>query len=84
MFLWCHVRLNNPLREPPGRIKNVDKEIAKKFNYDGIEFPLKEKDFDKIETKTIFVLMCLVMKMGWFFQFTFRVKNMKTQWICCF
>ena len=51
MFLWCHVRRNNPLREPPGRIKNVDKEIAKKFNYDGIEFPLKEKDFDKIETK---------------------------------
>ena len=26
----------------------------------------------------------MVMKMSWFFQFMFHIKNLKTQWICCF
>ena len=25
--------------------------------------------------------MCFVMKTSWFFQFTFQIKNLKTQWI---
>ena len=28
-----------------------DKKIAEKLNYDGIEFPVQEKDFNKIEIK---------------------------------
>ena len=28
--------------------------------------------------------MCLVIKVGWFFQFMFPIKNLKTQWVCCF
>ena len=24
------------------------------------------------------------MKMSWFFQFMFQIKNLKTRWICCF
>ena len=51
MFLWCHVRHINPSKEHPGRIKKVDKKIAEKLDYDRIEFPVKEKDFDKIEVK---------------------------------
>ena len=50
-FLWCHVRHNNSSKEHPGIIKNVDKKIAEKLDYSGIEFPVKEKDFDKIEKK---------------------------------
>ena len=50
-FLWCHVRHINPSKEHPGRIKNVDKRLASNLNYDGIEFPVKEKDFDKIEVQ---------------------------------
>ena len=50
-FLWCHVRHINPSNEHPGRIKKVDKKIAEKLDYDGIEFPVQEKDFDKIEVK---------------------------------
>ena len=23
------------------------------------------------------------MKTNWFFQYTFQIKNLKTQWICC-
>ena len=43
-FLWCHVRHINP-----EKIKKIDKEIACNLNYEGIEFPVKEKDFKKIE-----------------------------------
>ena len=50
-FLWCHVRHINPSKEHPGKIKKVHKKIAEKLDYDGIDFPVKEKDFDKIEIK---------------------------------
>ena len=50
-FLWCHVRHINPSKEHPERIKKTDKKIAEKLDYDGIEFPMQEKDFSKIEVK---------------------------------
>ena len=31
-FLWCHVRHINPSKEHPGRIKKVEKGIAKELN----------------------------------------------------
>ena len=48
-LLWCHVRHINPLKEHPERILKIDKEIACNLNYDGIEFPVEEKDFKKID-----------------------------------
>ena len=49
-FLWCHVRHINPLKEHPERILKINKGIAcNLLNYDKIEFPVKEKDFKKIE-----------------------------------
>ena len=50
-FLWCHIRHISPSKEHPGEIKNVDKRLANNLNYDGIEFLIKEKDFDKIEVQ---------------------------------
>ena len=50
-FLWCHVRHINPSKEHPERIKKTDKKIAEELNYDGIEFPVQEKDFNKTEVK---------------------------------
>ena len=50
-FLWCHIRHINPSKEHPERIKKTDKKIAEKLDYDGIEFPVQEKDFSKIEVK---------------------------------
>ena len=50
-FLWCHVRHINPSKEHPERILKTDKKIAEELNYDGIEFPVQEKDFNKIEIK---------------------------------
>ena len=50
-FLWCHARHINPLKEHPERIKKTDKKTAEELDYDGIEFPVQEKDFNKIEVK---------------------------------
>ena len=46
-FLWCHVRHINPLKEHSERITKIDCSL----NYDGIEFPIEEKDFKKIEVQ---------------------------------
>ena len=32
-------------------LEKFDKKIAEKLDYDGIEFPMQEKDFSKIEVK---------------------------------
>ena len=41
------------------RILKIDKKIAEKLDYDGIEFPVQEKDFKKIELKNnICINMC--------------------------
>ena len=76
-LLWCHVRHINQLKEHPERITKIDKKIACNFNYDGIKFPVEEKDFEKTEVQNN-VLMCLVMKMSCFFQFMLLIKNLKT------
>ena len=52
-FLWCHIRHISPWQEHPERIKKTDKKIAGKLDYDGIEFPVEEKDYSKIEVKCI-------------------------------
>ena len=44
-----------------------------------LSFPCKKKILARLRWKTIFASMCLVMKMSWFFQFTFQIKNVKTQ-----
>ena len=49
-FLWCHVRHINPVKDHPGRIKNIDRDFANK-SYDSIEFPVQEKDFSKTEVQ---------------------------------
>ena len=50
-FLWCHVRHINPSKGHPERIKKTDKKVDEKLDYDGIEFPVQENDFNKIEVK---------------------------------
>ena len=83
-FLCCHIRHINPSKEHPERIRKIDKNIAEKLNYDAIEIPVQEKYFSKIEVENNICITCLVMKINWFFQFMFQIKNLKTQWICCF
>ena len=51
-FLWCHVRRINPVKIHLERITQRDKELAKELDYDNnVDFPVQEKDFNKIETR---------------------------------
>ena len=72
MFLWCHVRHINPLKEHPERITKEDKKLVKDLDYD--DFPVQKNNFGKIEKRTTFALIYFVTKMGWFFQNTFQIK----------
>ena len=80
-FIWCLVRHINPVKIHPERITREDKKLVNDLNDDKVGFPVREKYFTKIETKTTFALMCFVMKTSWFFQSTFQIKNLKTRWI---
>ena len=50
-FAWCHVRHLHPQEKKPQRIKKSDNAFIKDkiVNYDGFEFPVTIKDYNKIE-----------------------------------
>ena len=48
-FRWCHIRHLNPQTEQPERIKKEDKRSIEEFNYEGIEFPIYQKHYNKVE-----------------------------------
>ena len=78
-FRWCHIRHLNPQEKDPQRIKKVDKEMIHKLNYDGIEFPVSQKHYHKVENKTTLESMCLVMKKNNPFPFTYPKRLLKTK-----
>ena len=48
-FRWCHIRYLNPQTKDPQRIKKSDTAFVSKLNYEGITFPVKIADCNKIE-----------------------------------
>ena len=50
-FRWCPIRHLNPQKKDPQRIKKDDKRLIEGLNYEGIEFPVSQKQYDKIETQ---------------------------------
>ena len=50
-FRWCHIRHLNPLKQDPQRIKKEDKQLIGELNYERIEFPVSQKQYNKIETQ---------------------------------
>ena len=50
-FRWCHVRHLNPQIKDPQRIKKTDKSFIPQLNYEGIEFPVSIKQYNKVETQ---------------------------------
>ena len=50
MFLWYHVRHNNPVKIHSESITQKDKALANDLNYDGIKFPVDKEEISKIET----------------------------------
>ena len=48
-FRWCHIRHLNPQTEHPERIKKEYKQPIEGLNYEGIEFPVSQKHYNKVE-----------------------------------
>ena len=48
-FRWCHIRHLNPQTGHPERIKKEDKRSIEGLNYEGIEFPVSQKHYNKVE-----------------------------------
>ena len=48
-FRWCHIRHLKPQTKYPERIKKEDKKMINELNYDGIDFPLSQKHYNKFE-----------------------------------
>ena len=48
-FRWCHIRHLNPQKKDPQRIKKGDKQSIGGLNYEGIEFPVSQKHYNKVK-----------------------------------
>ena len=49
LYKLCHIRHLNPQEKDPQRIKKEDKKMINELNYDGINFPLSQKHYNKVE-----------------------------------
>ena len=74
-LLWCHVRHINPSKEHQEKIRKIHKEIAEKLDFNGIEFPVQERDFSKIEVKNNICINVFSYENGMVFQI--YVSNQK-------
>ena len=52
-FRWWHIRHLSPQIKHPERIKKEDKRLIGGLNYEGIEFPVSQKHYNKIEKQNI-------------------------------
>ena len=61
----CHVRHLNPVKIHPESITKNDKKLTNGLYYYGAEFPVREKDFSKIEMKNNICInvLCYVNKL---------------------
>ena len=50
-YKWCHIRSINLEDKHSERIKKQDKKIAKTLDYRGISFPMKARDYKKVEER---------------------------------
>ena len=50
-FIWYHVRHINLVKIHPEIITRKNKELLNDLDYDGVKFPVEEKDFSKTEKK---------------------------------
>ena len=78
-FRWCHIRHLNPQEKDPQRIKKEDKKMFNELNYDGIDFPLSQKHYTKVQEHNSIGSMCLVMKMDNHFPFTSPKRHSETK-----
>ena len=79
-FRWCHIRHLNPQTKYPERIKKEDKMINE-LNYDGINFPLSQKHYNKVEKHNSIRINVFGYETGQPFPpFTSPKRHLKTKW----
>ena len=72
-FRWCHIKHLNPQEKNPQRIKKEDKEMINELNYEGIEFPVSQKHYNKVESQNSIRIM------DNHFPFTSPKRHLKTK-----
>ena len=50
-FRWCHIGHLNPQEKDPQRIKKEEKKMINELNYEGIESPVSQKHYNKVEKR---------------------------------
>ena len=78
-FLWCHFRHINSSNKHPERVKKTDKKIAEELNYDEIEFPVQEKNFNKVEVKNNICINVFGYENRFVFPIYISNQKLKTQ-----
>ena len=61
-FKWCLIRYLNPADRNSAKITKAGQDFAKKPDFKETEFPVKTRNIQKVEKKTLLALVFLVMK----------------------
>ena len=78
-FRWCHIRHLNPQTEYPERIKKEDKKMINELNYDGINFPVSQKHYKKVQKQNDIRINVFGYEKDNHFPFTFLKRYSKTK-----
>ena len=78
-FRWCHIRPLNPHIKHPERIKKDDKRFVGELKYKGIEFPVSQKQYNKIEKQNSIRINVFGYEKDNHSLFTFLRKSSKTK-----
>ena len=75
-FLWCHIRHLNPLKTHPETITKADKEMINDLVMKVLIFLCLRKILARLKRKTIFALLCFVMKINWLILFIYKIRTL--------
>ena len=65
-------------------LKKIDRRLASNLNYEGIEFPVQEKDFSKIEVENNICINVFGYEDELVFPIFISEQSLKILWIYCF
>ena len=80
-FLWCHIRHLNPLKTHSETITKADKEMINDLVMKVLIFLCLRKILARLKRKTIFALLCFVMKINWLILFIYKIRTLTNLWM---
>ena len=81
-FRWCHIRhLNLQNKDHPERITKKDKQYINQLDYTDIEFPVSQKQYNKIEKQNNININVLDMRISNHSLFMYQKKSLMIIWI---